>query len=252
MRINPVIETFQKILEKYKFIESIPESVLENLSASRFKILKETLKANNSYSLWYGLVIRQYFALKNIGLSLSLILIKTLIVIESLILIGGGIIFYSYQGSLKKEIQNPLKKDTLFKKKKKQSHISPDKLIPKKNLPVKQKKAVFINRIGIQPLEDRNVGSQVTRNISLQLYREIARIKGYKKVQYLGKGMRQKNVKRMVVGSIFKLGEQTTIAIKIVNVQDSKVIWSTRKSFIDNNKDLVLYNIGKNVARFIE
>jgi hypothetical protein len=82
--------SFMKICDRFKFTDTIPESVQTVVSASRSRALKATLKKINNYSLWFGIVIFILLKARHFGFKPSLLICKITV---------GALCFFSAGGA---------------------------------------------------------------------------------------------------------------------------------------------------------
>jgi len=93
------VQLIHQILNRYRFVEPVEDTVRAYLPLSRKRALKFCLKQTGDYSIWFGLVLFILFAARRFGFNVSLAASKVLLLISLAAVIAatsGGIVIATH------------------------------------------------------------------------------------------------------------------------------------------------------------
>ena len=114
------------LLEKYRFVEPIPEEARKIMLKSRKRVLKACLKKVNNYSIFFGAVLFFYFLARSLKLNIGLSAVKIIAVAANIVTIGiasGSVyaavkytalvnsVFKFYEKTFQQEVKPEIKSD---------------------------------------------------------------------------------------------------------------------------------------------
>lgn len=105
-------ELVEKIFEKYKFLDLIPEKARMHLVKSRSNSLKKCLKKVNDYPFWFSFVLFFFFLMRDFGFKASIVFSKWIALVASLLIAastagGGYFAVQIYKNSITAEEARP-------------------------------------------------------------------------------------------------------------------------------------------------
>ncbi len=221
---------FDEILEKFKFKE--PVAAVDQAMILKFKdrALIDTLRFYGEYNLIYGFILKIFHTAKKTGLNLSVFQIKVitslLAILVSAGIVIGALVFINKISITETDIVIHKRSDDSFKKEAKV--ISEAQIRPRISDNSKY-------RIGVESFTGP-IARKTLDEISDGIYSELTKTK---KGRIINLRMRDlsKNVNIILTGSVEKLGGIYIVAIKLVNVESSKVIFAVTDT-IDDIKDI--------------
>ncbi len=114
------------LLEKYRFVEPIPEAARKIMLKSRKRVLKACLKKVNNYSIFFGVVLFFYFLARSLKLNIGFSAVKIIAVAANIVTIGiasGSVyaavkyttlvnkIFNAYEKTFQQNVKPEMKSD---------------------------------------------------------------------------------------------------------------------------------------------
>ncbi|MCP4133910.1 MAG: hypothetical protein GY754_23270 [bacterium] len=226
--MNSIIENFQKIMRKYKFLDETPADIRDFSLASSRKGLTNILKISGDYSFIFGRMLFIYYTAKKLGIKASFLQIKiTLAIISIFITLSAIIGIYLFV----KPFNNSSPVTIIDKKKKK-----PEKYFP----------AQTRFKIGIEAFEGST--NEAGRRVTTAVSNSLTKILGPGSVTLVSKKNRSP-VPKVLTGSIRQLGKNRYISIKIIDVESSKVEFAAaEKVTSENTVSSACFKLSKKIA----
>jgi hypothetical protein len=219
------IKLLNRLLEKYKFANSLPVEIQRFAAESRVRILKSSLKAVGDYSVFYGLVIKIYFRARKYGFRPSLALSKAMIIFASALLTvaaAAGAVYIS--GIL--SVQHPATDAQT------QQHQVIDETAEKKiaiqEIDKPRPDSIIRYKYGITDFTAKNADEDVARKAADIVAGEFIKINGAKNAIKIG--IKNARAEYIVSGSIGKIGNRFIVSIKIVDSKMRVVSGSTGRA----------------------
>jgi hypothetical protein len=93
--MNHELNTFQKVLQKFKFVEPIPAAKQIYAIQNARPLLVRTLKKVNNYNFFYGQALFIFFQIRKFGLKLSIGQAKVFLMVMAIVILAavGGAIY---------------------------------------------------------------------------------------------------------------------------------------------------------------
>lgn len=212
------IQAFSKLLLKFKFIDEVPSNVQGYVSESQRKALISSLKKLGAYGLFYSFILLIYFGIRKKGYSLTLSMSKA-IAWTSIALIGfstvGGAVYIA--ANLNKE--KTMIEQTITTENKNNESL---------------KLAYQKYRLGIGQFMSRNNDNQLSEKVTGIIRKELTVILGSDYVLELNTDRKGKKVNLVLVGAVGKLGHELIISTKIIDVENSQVLFAENVQIIDD------------------
>lgn len=252
------------VLQKYKFDMPVPEDVRSKSFQARKNILTNILKTKKKYSIFVLLVLKFYFLLKHLGISLSVattaIVVGTLVTITTSATAIGSYIAVKHivrsgeprvelhqekpepdnpSRSAQKELPEKLKTDTVVRVEK-----PPIRKTPREE--VTSKPAFY--SIGITSFEYEDDTGPLAKKVTRTLHRELVRLKGKNSVAYVSSKNKNK-IKNYLLGSVIKYGKLYRVTARVVNKKTSQVIlYQTETANSEADLDAACKRLSEKVA----
>ncbi len=229
------IDILNNILLKYKFTESVPLSIQQQIGTYSMKALKGTLQKFGEYSFFYGVTIKVLIAFRKFGLRISIIQMKVILVIVSGV-ITAGIVFSTYAIINNNQLDNK-QNETTIKESNESKKLA--KLIENKKDTIKKKLLgdrnhkellTIKNSVGVSIFKSAALSKEKLVYISHMFSAELLKLLGDKQV-VLTMQRNRKAVEFLLLGSVEKLGDTFIMQSKIVHVKQSKIVVSLSDSF---------------------
>ncbi len=205
-------DLLNRLLNKYKYTDSIPVEIRNFLVKSRTKVLKSSLKAVGDMNMLYSFTVTIFFGLRKFGIRPSLgtsqfVAGAVSIITASAFIVGS--VYASHQLMAEKGIVTP---------------VSVNVKADTESDGVQQELRTY--QFGVKMFIAKNVTKRITAKTVDTIAKELSRITGKNKVINLSR--KQGKVKNNITGSIGKLGSKYFITVKIVD-KKSMVLFSTKK-----------------------
>jgi hypothetical protein len=214
------IQAFNKLLIKFKFIEEVPIYVQEYVSDTQKKALISSLKKLGTYGLFYSFILLIYFGIRKKGFGLSLSMSKaiawTLITIASFSAAGGAVYIAANINKGKTMIDQSITTESINNERVKQAY---------------QK-----YRLGIGQFMSRNNDNELSEKITGIITNELTALLGKDYVLELDQDRKGKKVNLVLVGAVGKLGRELIISTKIIDVENSQVLFAENVQVIDDSE----------------
>lgn len=228
--MNRIIDNFNRLVEKYGFVNPVkPEQQHRAISDTQKNLKFLLIKASN-YSYIYGLILALFYWLRTLGLHFSLLQVKIILAVSIISAsisssVGGYYLVKHIINSISEKTDIKLSQETVPDKEKIIIHKHPVvKTIPEKRTVVLLKSMIGIQQFsGIETAITQLVTSSLKKNLSLML-------KG-KTITFFNKKDRGK-FSRMVFGSVRKLEKKIIITAKVINVTNAQIEYVTSESVI--------------------
>jgi hypothetical protein len=237
--MNNQINTFNLILEKYRFITEIPDDIKTGIYAKRKNSLRKTLKLLDDYSFSFGLVLFVLFLFQKAGVKLSLFSCK--IILACSVIAATGV---SSAGVYK--VYKIIERSD-------RSAVAPISANDQLNLimpsdQLKSRPAVQPATLGIAEIEFSGIDASAAQNISEKMYASIVRTR--KDIVLLKKNNNDgKKIPYRLIGRMFKIGKNTVLTVKVVDAQSSTIQFSETINFKeDENIDAKLDELSGKIA----
>ncbi|MFH0977045.1 MAG: hypothetical protein V1874_14785 [Spirochaetota bacterium] len=203
------IQAFNKLLIKFRFTEEIPEHVQQHVSGSQKKALVSSLKKLGASGLVYSFILLIYFGFRKKGYGLSLSFSKAIAwasITAAGISAAGGASYLAY---------NMAKGQTM------KQQTTGENTGSAKGFSLVQK-----YRLGIGRLMSRNNDSELSERVTDLIANELVELLGHDYVIKLDNERKGKKVNLILVGAVGKLGHELIISSKIIDVENSQVLFA--------------------------
>jgi hypothetical protein len=242
------IDIFRRLIDKYRFTEPIAPEVQSHVTRSRARALMSSLKAVKHYSFVYGFVMTVYFEARKMGLKPSIFACRIISLIMAITVAAmlAGAVYLAASSATNAELK-PALPDTVPSKTGStdlRDNTRPDDGPPK----------IFAAkyRLGVQPFTAANVDSAKANDITRKIFNELINLKGSKKVIKIGTA-KSKNVNRMLMGSVGKMGKRYVISAKVIDVEKTNVLFgASENATTDDDIDRACGNIAQKVSEWVE
>jgi hypothetical protein len=237
--MNDNLNIFEQALDKLAFRQPVPFEARQFALYNKRKALELTLKKFGDYSVYYGLVLRIYFYAIRLGITLSVLQSK--IILFAVSAIACGALYsaaYLTANILKKGVAIPNNIHINYSAESGQE-IQSERMEShpvEKNDKLKKQPNTIKNRIGVERFSGEAVDEKLLDSLTDNLAEKLISLRGKERVINLRKGIRKKNINLLLSGSIEKLGNQYIITAKIINVENSNVLFITTEETNDAGK----------------
>lgn len=225
------ITLLNRLLEKYKFIISVPEEIQKFVINSRIRSLKKNLKITGDFSLTYWPAVRIFFEARKFGFkpgfTASQVIAGAGAAIAAGIVVSGAVAVYSLiETKPAVNIEKKVETKTVEKKqeikpvrkkpeKKKMSLVKKDEKKIVGNKEIEKEEEITVYQFGVKLFQGKNVDSDIAESITDKISGELAQIKGKNNVINLR--LKQGKAKKELIGSIGRLGDSYYISAKVVD-----------------------------------
>lgn len=265
--MNGQINVFEKVLQKLALRTPLDDKIKAIALSYKRKALVITLKNFGDYTFTYGIILRFYFAAKRMGYSLSVIQCKIILAAASAVIsfaVASAVYF-----SLK-----PLHKGAGTEI----SFLNKDKIITQDTIPQKPKDEIKSDsnyyktrtsvagsetsnltaisvktRIGIETFSGTVPDGKLLNDITNKIAAHLIELKGKKKIIRISDKRKKINVNFLLTGSVEKLGNTYIINSKLINIENSEVIFITSEEVKEIDKtDQTCSNIAEKTASYLK
>ncbi|HNR90249.1 MAG TPA: hypothetical protein PKM65_18070 [Spirochaetota bacterium] len=248
--MNGSIRSFERILERFRFREPVPDSVQAHILTTKRRSLIGILKSVDDYSITYGLVLAVYFTTRRMRIRPTVAQSK--IILAALALTVLLVITFTIWLVTPQPAPRP---DTLP-----QAAVSvtatatatiqqvqaDEKMLDEKTAPSVR------YRLGVETFTSDFVGVNERKRIADAITNELLRLAGPDRVVRIGV-VGRKNVNRVLLGAVERLGDTYIITAKIVDVEKSRVLFSTSESAgTEQEIDTACERIARKAAGHVE
>ncbi len=222
--MNKIRENIQKLFEKYRFTEPTPGDIQKLALDSVKRNIISILKKNGDYSLIFGRVLGIYLRGKRLGVKLSFtqsrfILALTAVITVSLVSLTAYILFSQFDAGRpgfnrdriihEKQTIGEEKTGGSERRKKERENINSSGILTDHE---------FELGIGLYSGADRKIAEKTAN----RLFEELKLRMGADKILML-KNQKRPGVKRILTGSIRKLGNSYYLTSKLIRVENGKI-----------------------------
>ncbi len=235
------LQEIRSILHKYKLDDPVEESLRKQFNSFKQHDLKGVLKKTGRYSMFAGVIYGFYFLLKKLGIGVTIVKSTVVLSVGAVTLVGSlstGT-YYTIKHIVKpqKKIE---KKDIFQKKDQSRSFKKVDrKLVPQvvrennsKQKTEKKLASVIIKEYGVVPFSVENVPASIANKVTSTVIQSLSKKGSTMRIT----SSKQNAVRKMVIGSIERLGGTYTVSMRLVRVKDSKILKLSSKSVSDETK----------------
>jgi hypothetical protein len=215
------LQAFGRLLTKYKFTYEVPVNVQVYVTESQKMALISCLKELGISGLLYSFILLIYFCIRKKGYGISLAASKgvawTLIAISGVLLAGSTA--YVAQTLMKGQAME-------------------NQIIQTERTENEEKAQPYQKfRLGIGRLMSRDNDNELSKRITRIITDELTTILGDNYVLEMDRERKGKKVNIVLVGAVGKLGHELIIAIKIIDVENSQVLFAENVQVADE-KDI--------------
>jgi len=225
MKVN--IELFQSVLDKYRLVWGSPGEFRKYILKTRKKKLIESLKLTGTYSVPYDAVLSLNLALRKAGLRITIAQSKAAALALSMALAAAlGAAAYmtlNAAGSVAPQvgINTPEKSNRIpFKE-----NIADNQNVNRTGV---DKVAVHDRpgfRIGVETFQGPD--PEASMKITGRFAAELEKAAGSEKIQLLARRRFDKSINFILSGSVIDVDGQYMISVKLINIENSKIIYMT-------------------------
>ncbi|MFH0976607.1 MAG: hypothetical protein V1874_12565 [Spirochaetota bacterium] len=245
--MNDNLNIFEQALVKLKFREPVSAEARRFALYNKQKVLEATLRSFGDYSFFYGLTLRIYFYTKRRGISLSVLQSK--IVLITLAAIAGGALYSAamFASGIMQRDASVANRHSVIP-----AYHKTDQIQQEPAIKYPAKKEINSNvkyRIGIERFSGA-VDDTVLNNMTDKFTGELTGLKSADKIINLSKGKQTKNINILLTGTVEKLGSAYIISVKIINVENSVVLFVFTEELKNiDNFNSAISNIAQKTAQ---
>ena len=239
--MTAAINSFQRLLDKYKFVNPVPVEVQSFALLNSRKNLLLILKNAGDYSFFFGRVLAILYLARKLNVRLTVVQSKLFFLLVSALLIAFTTMSLFFLVSTDKTPPH-LSENIVTEK-----HVS----VVRKNTSIKsaskQNPAIPENYIiGI----DIFTGNAAAGDISERITSELKQLLGTKKVIMLGKGSAGKKPPKILMGSVKDMGVNRYLAVRLVNSTTSRIEYAGYIRISPEDKiDVICGSIAKDIVK---
>jgi TolB-like protein len=231
------IQAFNMLLVKYKFMDEVPDFIQEYVSDTQKKALISSLKKLGASGLFYSFILLIYFSIRKKGYSISLAASKAVawvfIAIAGFSAAGGAVYIAANLNEEKAMTDQTIITDKISNEILQQSY---------------QK-----YRLGIGQFMSRDNDSELSKKITNIIANELTALMGKDCVLELDKERKGKKVNLVLVGAVGKLGRELIISTKIIDVENSQVLFAENvKAVDDTDIEVKARNLSQSTAKYLK
>jgi hypothetical protein len=232
-------DTFNSVLEKYRFTEHMPPEIKLGIYASRKRTLKRILVTLDDYSFSFGLVVSVLFIFQKAGIKLSLFTCKIILACSVIAATGvssaGAYKIYKIIGQNGQSSSAPVSTD-----------VQPNASVSVE-APIKSPASVQTAQLEISEIELSGIDAASAHGISEKLYASIIRTRSG--VVLLKKSSSKEKIPFRLIGRMYRMGKGNVLTVKIVDSSSSAIQFSETISFNnDENIDAKLDVLAGKIA----
>jgi hypothetical protein len=226
--MNDNLNIFEQALDKLAFRQPVPVEARRFALYNKRKVLELTLRQFGDYSFFYGLTLRIYFYTKRLGINLSVLQSK--IVLLAIAAIVGGALYTAVMhsaGILQRDasvINNNSISPAYVKED--QTQVEPAIKYPaKKDGGFSKQLSNVKYRIGIEKFSGDIIDNTTLNNITDKISDQLINLKGADRIINLRKGKKDKNMNLLLSGNVEQLGSTYIITTKIIDIESTRVLF---------------------------
>lgn len=248
--MNSSIRSFERILERFRFREPVPDSVQAYILSTKRRAAIEVLKEVENYSFAYGMALLVYYSSRRMGIRPTIVQSK--IIAAALMLIAlFSIAFVAWLFVPETAPERGAPPRSRITSTATATASSPKVQTDEKRLDEKTAPSVRY-RLGVETFTSDVVTSSERKRIADKITNELVRLAGPDRVVRIGV-VGRKNVNRVLLGAIEQLGDTYIITAKIVDVERSRVLFSTSESAgTEQEIDTACERIARKAAGHVE
>ncbi|HNT13100.1 MAG TPA: hypothetical protein PKG59_19615 [Spirochaetota bacterium] len=248
--MNGSIRSFERILERFRFREPVPDSVQAHILTTKRRSLIGILKSVDDYSITYGLVLAVYFTTRRMRIrptvAQSKIILAALALTVLLVITFTIWLVTPQPASRPDTLPQAAVSVTATATATIQQVQADEKMLDEKTAPSVR------YRLGVETFTSDFVGVNERKRIADAITNELLRLAGPDRVVRIGV-VGRKNVNRVLLGAVERLGDTYIITAKIVDVEKSRVLFSTSESAgTEQEIDTACERIARKAAGHVE
>jgi hypothetical protein len=221
MRENRTIEQFNRVMEKYRFVEPLPADVQHHLRKSKRRQFNRTLKRTSGYSALFALISNLFFTLKKYGIAIT--------ITKSAILLGIAALLTAAAAStalyflVLQKVPDP---DVITKARERVTGtLEQDSALKESTDYPAEPAAVIEDRLGVQAFTGINLPDNRVAVVTDRMARSLAALRGGDRVVNLRLGRGGKKSGMMLLGSVESSDGSFSITARVVSVKDSRILF---------------------------
>lgn len=221
--MNSEVQNFEKLLVKYKLAQLKPAKVQNSAISSGRKNLVQILKKTGHYSIIFALTYKLYYIFKGLGINVTIFQTKIILLVVSVnaaasFAVGG---LYVKKFYLNKILTDSTSIVEEIGRTEKIADPAVDNIVDGKKITAPKKmSSKSLYAIGIAKIPG-DTGDVL--KITSQIYKDLTGRIGQNKIIFLNNKNKGK-VEKILTGSIRQVGKEKFLTIKLVNVEDSRII----------------------------
>lgn len=226
MSSDKTIEIFNRVLEKYRLTEPTPVEVRRRAARAKSKQFSVILKRAGGYSIIFALVAKLFFALKRMGLAVTVVQSAVIITLLS-VLSAGGLSTGAWL-LFKSRMTLETKPDALPAERREAATESalPGQSTPAdEETPAAEPADVIEDRLGVQPFVAVNSSGAEAGQAADAMASVLAGLRGANRVVNYRTGQKWKKSGLMLMGSLERAEAGYTLTARVVNVRDSRILF---------------------------
>lgn len=218
--MNSSIQTFDLVLEKYRFREPLPEADRRAALRLKSESLRRVLEANGRYGAAYGLVLWFFFRARKLGLKLPLVQAKALLAglaMAAAVCAAGGtyaaVRFFTAPPIIQKsmpEVGDPIR--------------AAAPVIPARNPAAASASGPALDLV-IDDFTGKKLDGTAREHITALVTKQLTEMRGIT-IGRASERNRNRSSRLLLMGSVDSFGEAYLIHVKIVDSETTRIVFS--------------------------
>lgn len=216
--MKEMINTFTRVLERFKFREALPETVRKLLYAYRKDSIRNALRHFGEYTVMNRMTVNTFYAARAVKLRPSMAQSRAAIWISSALAVVLLLIGYMLFAGVNEPVEVPavvhVPETEVIQEVEKEKPVLPEEKI----------EIVNVKRIAVKPLTSSFMNKRALNSATDAIYKRLSALKGRERVINLKSG--KQGYSYLLSGSVEKLGKTLIISADLVDAESGKVIYN--------------------------
>ncbi|HPA70655.1 MAG TPA: FlgO family outer membrane protein [Spirochaetota bacterium] len=211
-------DTMRRLMEKFRFAAQLPAGVRKGIPAGKKSGLVAILRARDRYGVFVAPVIGLFFLARRMGISLSMA--KCTLIIWGMVVMAASTAASGVVYAVKHYRESPTAASAL-----------PGMAVRKDAAPPAEKKSDSLvpamepaPGLGVVPFEFIGVDADLAETVTKKIGEGLIGARGARKVAYIGRSCSSGMAKRLLLGTVVKLGDGYRITARVVDASSSRII----------------------------
>jgi len=211
-------EIIPRLMEKFRFAEPLPVEVRKTISARKKSGLVAILRARNRYGVFIAPAIWLFFLARRTGISLSMA--KCTLIIWGIVVMAASTAATGVVYAVKHYRDSPAAAAALSGVAIRQDAAPPAEKKIDSPVPVVEPAP----GLGVVPFEFIGVDADFAETVTKKIGEGLIGSCGARKVAYVGRSCSAGMSKRLLLGSVVKLGDGYRITARVVDAATSRIL----------------------------